>query len=200
MDRTNFDYKINALKKQDTLYKKIIAGLILANILLVIILGMSFHREKIILVPEVAPEDKIWVTNSQVSNEYLNTISRNVMDLLLNVTPENVDAQHDELLRIVASKYRPLLMSKLDEFAKGIKANNISQNFYIDSIRIIQDSGVVYINGTLREYIDNTLSHSTNQVYRLNFRVQNYNTVLDSFELVPANDPQLKDLQNAKTN
>lgn len=199
MDKFNFDLKLNSLEKNEASFKKIISGLILANIVLAILLGVTNFRQKIILVPEVAPEDKIWVTNSQVSNEYLNTIGRNVMDLLLNVTPENIDAQHEELLKMVASKYRPMLQTKLTAVSDGIKTNNISENFYIDSIRIIQDSGVVYIKGTLNEYIDNTLSHSTSQIYRLNFRVQNYNTVLDNFELIPENDPQLKDLQNAKT-
>ena len=200
MDKFNFDNKLNSLEKNHAMFKKLLSGMILANIILLIVLGSTIHLEKIILVPEVAPEDKIWVTNSQVSNEYLNTIGRNVMDLLLNVTPENVDAQHQELLKMVASKYRPILQSKLAVVAENIKTNNISQNFYIDSIRIIQDSGVVYIRGSLNEYIDNTLSHSTNQIYRLNFKVQNYYTALDNFELVPENDPQLKDLQNAKTN
>lgn len=200
MDKFNFDVKLNNYEKNEVLYKKIVLGQLILNIILVIWLIVAYAHEKIILVPEVAPEDKIWVTNSQVSNEYLNTIGRNVMDLLLNVTPEDVDSQHKELLGMVASKYRPVLMPKLAELAKNIKENNISQNFYIDSIRIIQDSGVVYVNGELREYIDNTLSHSTTQIYRLNFKVQNYRTVLQGFELVPADDPQLKDLQNAKTN
>lgn len=200
MDKFNFDVKINNYEKNEILYKKIVLGQLILNIVLVIWLIISYSHEKIILVPEVAPEDKIWVTNSQVSNEYLNTIGRNVMDLLLNVTPEDVDSQHAELLKMVASKYRPVLIPKLADLAKNIKENNISQNFYIDSIRIIQDSGVVYINGELREYIDNTLSHSTNQIYRLDFKVQNYRTVLQGFELVPADDPQLKDLQNAKAN
>lgn len=194
MDKYNFDKEYNLIKKNTQLFKKLLVWMIGTNVLLVILLMMTINREKIVLIPEVAPEDKLWVAHSAVSSEYLAILSRNLMSLLLEVSPSNVQAQQTELLKFVAASYRDLLKAKLDEIASAITGNNISQNFFITNIRIIQHKNIVYINGTLNEYIDKSLVSSTSQIYKLSFRVKNYSTELTNFELIKAGDPQLKDL------
>ena len=104
MDKRNFDKALNTREQRYMISKKLNVCLMGINLILAVGLVMSINREKIILVPQVAPEMKLFVTQSQVSNSYLSELSRNVLDLLLNVTPNNVDAQHQELLKLVASR------------------------------------------------------------------------------------------------
>ena len=194
MDKNNFDTRFNKVKKDAQLFKRLTQWMLGANILLILTLMTTINKEKIVLVPQVAPEDKLWVTNSQVSNEYLSILSRNLTSLLLDVSPVNVKAQHAELLKFVAADYTDLMKAKLDDIGKVITENNISQNFFINNIKIIHGKNVVYLNGTLNEYIDKSLSSSTGQIYKLTFKVKNYSTQLTNFELIKAGDPQLKDL------
>ena len=194
MDKFNFDAEVNSLRSNYQTFKKYLLWMIIANVVLVLALFFSLNREKIVLVPEVAPEYKIWLTKSQASPEYLNTLSRNTLDLLLNITPNSVSAQHNELMKLVAPKYHAELEFKLGEIAKQIIQNNLSQNFYIQNIRIINKSNVVYVDGDLNQYIDKNMSKSTRHIYKLAFGVHNYNVQIDNIELIPENDPQLRDL------
>lgn len=195
MEKLNFDEQINRLRQNHLLFKRLLGGMVLANILLLLILMGTIDKEKLILVPQVAPEYKLWVMQSQVSNEYLAVLSRNIADLMLNVTPSNVDAQHKEVLRMVASKYSATLKSQLANIAKAVTDNHISQNFYINSIKIINNKNVVYINGSLNNYIDKSLASSVEHMYKLTFEVANYGIQLINLELINANDPQIKDLK-----
>ena len=195
MDKYNFDEKINTIMRNHLLFKRLVFIEIIAIIILLLILGSVINKKIVILVPQVAPEYKLWVGQSQVSNEYLTTLSRNVMDLMLNITPYNVDAQHQEILNIVASEYQAPLKAKLLNIAKIIHENNISQNFYIEKISIIHDKSVVYISGNLNEYIDKTLASVVNQIYKLTFKASNYGVSLVNFELIDDKDPQLKDIR-----
>lgn len=163
--------------------------MIVANIVLVISLIANVNREKIVLTPQIAPEFKLWIKKSEASPEYLNSLSRNVLDLLLNITPNNVSAQHQELMRMVIPQYRNELQFKLGAIAKQITQNSLAQNFYIENIRII--SNTVYIRGTLNQYIDKSAFNSTMQTYKLTFVVSNYMVQIKNIELVPENAPQL---------
>ncbi len=146
-------------------------------------------------MPQVAPEYKLWISQNQVSNEYLSQLSRNVLDLMLNITPENVTAQHQEILHLVTPKYTASLKDKLSKIAKLITTNNISQNFYISNVKILHSKNTVYIVGTLNEYIDQTLVSTTNKIYKLSFAVNNYGVSLNNFELINDNAPELRDIR-----
>ncbi len=166
------------------------------NAILVLALVFNINRERVVLVPQVSPEYKMWIKKTQVSPEYINTLSRNVLDLLLNVTSKNVNAQYQELMRIIAPKYRAELQAKLTDIAKQIIQNNLSQNFYIENIRIVNGTNIVYIRGLLNQFIDSNNSNSKQQTYKLTFAVKNYMVELNNIELIPDNDPQLRDLKN----
>lgn len=196
MDKFNFDSQRNTLQANYKFFKKFSTLMLMANIILVIGLIMSMNREKIVLIPQVAPEYKMWIKKSQISPEYINTLSRNVLDLLLNVTTKNVNAQYQELMRIVAPKSRSELQAKLTEIAKQITQNNLSQNFYIENIRIVNGTNTVYVRGSLNQFIDNNNSNTKQQTYKLTFTVHNYMVELTNLELIPENDPQLRDLKN----
>ena len=153
MDKFNFDKQLNTLERNHGLYRRLVIIMFVINIGLIFVLNKTVGQEKIILVPQVAPEYKLWVSSSQVSNEYLAVLSRNVMDLLLNVTPVNVQAQHKELLNIIAPQYQASLKSQLTKISGPLEQNNISQNFYISNIKIVKGKPIVYIYGTVNDYL-----------------------------------------------
>ena len=196
MERRLSDQETLVLQSKYKSTKKYLNWMIVSNVILAGVLAFNINREKLIVVPQVAPEFKMWVEKSQVSNEYLVAMSRNVLDLLLDITPGTVSAQQQALLNMVAPKYRATLKSKLDDIAEQLTKNNLSQNFYIQSIRIRKGKPIVYITGTLNQYIDKNSASETTQIYKLTFTVSNYNVQLENIETLEPNDPQLRD-QNA---
>lgn len=196
MERRLSDQETLALQSKYKNTKKYLNWMIVSNVALSLVLAFNMNREKIIISPQVAPEFKMWIEKSQVSNEYLIAMSRNVLDLLLDITPSNVSAQQQALLNMVAPKYRATLKNKLTDIADQLTKNNLSQNFYIQSIRIRKGKPIVYITGTLNQYIDKNSASETTQIYKLTFNVSNYNVQLENIETLEQNDPQLRD-QNA---
>lgn len=101
MKKELYQQNESTLKSARNQSRTVIRFLAAVNILLILIIAFNYNREKIVLVPQVSPEYKMFVTNSQASDSYLNVLSRNVLDLLLNITPENVAAQQSALLQMV---------------------------------------------------------------------------------------------------
>ncbi len=196
MEKRLSDQETLVLRNKYKSTKKYLNWMIVSNVILAGVIAFNINREKIVIAPQVAPEYKMWVEKSQVSNEYLTVLSRNVLDLLLDITPNNVSAQQQALLNMVASKYRADLKTKLDEIADQLTKNNLSQNFYVQSIRIRKGKPIVYITGTLNQYIDKNSASATTQIYKLTFKVSNYSVQLENIETLEANDPQLRE-QNA---
>lgn len=196
MEKRLSDQEMLILQSKYKSTKKYLNWMIVSNVILAGVLAFNINREKLVVVPQVAPEFKMWIEKSQVSNEYLVAMSRNILDLLLDITPSNVSAQQQALLNMVAPKYRAALKSKLDDIADQLTKNNLSQNFYIQNIRIRKGKPIVYITGTLNQYIDKNSASETTQIYKLTFTVSNYNVQLENIETLEPNDPQLRD-QNA---
>ncbi len=196
MERRLSDQETLVLQSKYKSTKKYLNWMIVSNVILAGVIAFNINRERIVISPQVAPEFKMWVEKSQVSNEYLVAMSRNVLDLLLDITPSTVSAQSQALLNMVAPKYQAALKSKLDDIAEQLTKNNLSQNFYIQSIRIRKGKPIVYITGTLNQYIDKNSASETTQIYKLTFTVSNYNVQLENIETLEPNDPQLRD-QNA---
>lgn len=196
MERRLSDQETLVLQSKYKSTKKYLNWMIVSNVILAGVIAFNINRERIVISPQVAPEFKMWVEKSQVSNEYLVAMSRNVLDLLLDITPSTVSAQSQALLNMVAPKYQAALKSKLDDIAEQLTKNNLSQNFYIQSIRIRKGKPIVYVTGTLNQYIDKNSASETTQIYKLTFTVSNYNVQLENIETLEPNDPQLRD-QNA---
>lgn len=198
MEKKKFDKAVADSRSNSSMLKKYLMGMVVSNVILVLALVFNINRERVVIVPQISPEFKMWISKSQVSPEYLNILSRNMLDLLLNITPNSVNSQQKELLTSIDPKYRDVLQAKLTDISSQLIQNNLSQNFYIDSIRVLTKGNIVYAKGTLIQYIDKTMSNSSQQIYKLSFNVSNYKVKLTNIELIPANDPQLREIKNAK--
>lgn len=197
MDKRNFDKKINKLENNSLLFRKLFWYMVATNIGLLLILACNINKERIIIVPQVAPEYKLWVSQKTISDEYLTTLSRNCLDLILNISPNNVKAQHQELLKLVSSRFHKSIQQKLNVIEEQILSNNLSQTFFIESIKVINNKNIVYIYGRVNEYLHKTLMNTNYQIYKLTFSVNNYRVQLDDIELLNDNK-QLQELeQNA---
>ncbi len=192
MDKNRYSDKLEIQDKQIKKQASIIKYLIGANIILGLTIATNYNREKIVISPQVAPEYKMFVTKGSASDTYLSALSRNVLDLMLNITPENADAQKSAIMDITAPDLRPSLTDKLNKIISSIKENNLSQNFYIENIQTIQGKNIVFVKGELYQYINGDTAAKTPQMYKLTFKVNNYNVQLTDVSLAQADDELLK--------
>ncbi|MDZ6162584.1 type IV conjugative transfer system protein TraE, partial [Klebsiella pneumoniae] len=75
------------------------------------------------------------VSQNQADASYIEQLGLSFVALRLNVTPETVDAQHQQLLRYVLPASQNSLKVHLAEDAKRIKDNNVNSTFYMTSMR-----------------------------------------------------------------
>ena len=194
MDKKIFSKRIEKIQSSGQGYKRLSQIMVVSNILIGIALLSTINKEKIILVPQVAPEMKMWVSQSQASPEYLSMLTRNALDLLLNVTETSIDAQQAALLSLVAPKYREDLKQKLINITGQVKTNNISQNFYIESIKVILNKNQVFVMGHLNQYVDKNNVSTSQQFYKITYQTGNYSFFIKGIELLDPSSPELKGL------
>lgn len=192
MDRSIFSKNLEKLQSSGQTYKRLFQIMAVSNILIGIALLGTINKEKIILVPQVAPEMRMWISQSQASPEYFSMLTRNALDLLLNVSASNIDAQQAALLNLVSPKARVDLKQTLISMTGEVKANNISQNFYIESIKVIINKNEVFVMGRLNQYIDKNNVSTTQQYYKITYQTGNYNVFIKGIELLDPNSPELK--------
>lgn len=195
MQKKTFEDEINSLRSSVKIKARNEKLLVISNVILAGVIAVTFNHERIVTVPAMAPQYKMMISNDKASPEYLDNYSRNILDLLLNITPNNVQAQQNMLIGMVDPKYRDELQSKLIDIANQVKSNNLSQTFYIQQVRIINKPNVVFVTGMLNQFIDKNIANSKRVNYKLSFNVSNYNARLTGIEQLADNDPQMKELR-----
>lgn len=123
---------------------------------------------------------------------YLQQVAESLMFLRLNVTPESVKAQHQALLRYVASDVRAPMQDILGAEAQQIITNNVSTAFYMTGIDVYPAAGVVDFHGTLRTWIGKRESLPEEKQFRLELGYRDGMTTIRDFKEV-SNEKDKKD-------
>ena len=109
------------------------------------------------------------VSQNQADASYLEQLGLSFIALRLNVTPETVDAQHQQLLRFVLPAAQNSLKVQLAEDAKRIKDNNVNSTFYMTSARAYPAENRVDFRGELKTWIGDSKPYSEIKTYILQF-------------------------------
>lgn len=123
---------------------------------------------------------------------YLQQVAESLMFLRLNVTPESVKAQHQALLRYVASDVRAPMQDILGAEAQQIITNNVSTAFYMTGIDVYPAAGVVDFRGTLKTWIGKRESLPEEKQFRLELGYRDGMTTIRDFKEV-SNEKDKKD-------
>ncbi|TWY00960.1 type IV conjugative transfer system protein TraE [Klebsiella pneumoniae] len=109
------------------------------------------------------------VSQNQADASYIEQLGLSFVALRLNVTPETVDAQHQQLLRYVLPASQNSLKVQLAEDAKRIKDNNVNSTFYMTSMRAWPAENRVDIRGELKTWIGDSKPYSEIKSYVIQF-------------------------------
>ena len=137
-----------------------------------VIQGINNYRlqneQKVVVTPMLyhAP---FAVSQNQSDASFLEQMALSFISLRLNVTPETVDAQHQQLLRYVLPASQNSLKVQLAEDAKRIKDNNVNATFYMTSIRAWPAENRVDIRGELKTWIGDSKPYSEIKSYVIQF-------------------------------
>ncbi|MFS7282044.1 type IV conjugative transfer system protein TraE [Serratia proteamaculans] len=116
---------------------------------------------------------------------YIEMATLSFISLRLNVTPENVEAQHAVLLSFTPSEQRPALKKMLDVEAEYIKSNGVSTVFYMEKILTEPNTGDILITGLLKSNTTNGPLADTLKAYRLILPYVNGRSIIREFNEIP---------------
>ncbi len=154
-------------------------------LLLLLMLFKLIGHERTVILP-LAIESPFWVSQNQVSDSYLNEMSRTFAWLLLNTTPDIVSQQQATLLRYVHPKDYSTVKAKLDQDAQQIKRENISSTFYPSTQTIDTQNLHVILQGELQLRAGQGEIIKQAKTYHLQYKYQQGRLWLAAFNKVEA--------------
>lgn len=124
---------------------------------------VSLHKRTFLVPPDI--NRSFWVSESTVSSEYLAEMSLFFMSLRLNLTPSNVKAQRDMLLKYADPKYYGELKMQLVAEGDRIAKEDLSYAFYPVDFKVDAKNLTTKVTGDIKA----TIGKETLPDKRVNF-------------------------------
>lgn len=153
----------------------------LGNIVLIVALIVALRSEKIILVPPTI-ERPMWITSSQVSADYLSSMSIFLSTLLLNVNASNAELQHQIFLRYVDGKQYQHIKTNLKLEEEKLKKKHLAINFHLTAIKVDASRMIAHVIGDLEVMLGEEKIPNKRMTYQLKYNYQSGLLKLLSFE------------------
>jgi len=166
-------------------YQRLTYVLAAVMLLLLLMLFKLIGHERTVLLP-LQVESPFWVSQTQVSDSYLNEMTRTFAWLLLNTTPNIVGQQQATLLRYVHPKDYSSVKAKLDQDAEQIKRENITSTFYPSNQTIDSENLHVTLQGQLHLRAGQGEVIKQDNTYHLQYKYQQGRLWLAAFNKIEA--------------
>ena len=160
-------------------------GMLFANIVLGFV--VMFKTERVILVP---PEinKSFWITNKNVSPEYLEEMGGFLVSLFLNNTKHSVKYNRETLLKYVSPKFHNILVGRLQEQEKYMSSNDLTTRFSIHEIKTDEDTNKVILTGELKSFIARKEVKKELVSYEMTFEHRGFKYLLAAFNKLGEED------------
>lgn len=144
------------------------------------------HRET--LVPPVI-QKSFWVEDGKVSNEYLVEMAVFLAQLYFDVTPSNVDFNHQHLKRYVHPRYYGVLEQSAGGYAQILKRDNSSTHFSVTTIKPDEEASEIALSGTLTTYVGDRRVAQKHKTFTMAFGFDGGRVLLTSIKETNDKDP-----------
>lgn len=182
MNKETLIYNTNVL-----LYQRNILG-ILFLIMIISNLFLSFaiflHKKEIVLVPNAISEE-ISIKNHKMSVGYLEALTRDVANLMLNVSPANLEYNSKALLKMIHPSFYGAMKNEISQRNLSVENRRISTVFFLQSINIKNKRNTVQIVGKLSTYIGKEEVEFEQKKYQISYEFSgDMPMIIDFFEVI----------------
>ncbi len=194
MDSANYTASVSSLRRQARFALLLVAMLTASCCMLAgLALVLSTSSQRTVIVPsEIRSE--FWVESEQVSRSYYLEWGYYLAQLILNVTPDSANYQHEVLIRHVAGPYREQIRQRLAIAQERMKEEQLGTFFSVSEIYVEPEKGQVAFVGTLSSYVQGRRIEERTAAYMASFQVAGGQLRLKQFvETSPQNAFAIKE-------
>ncbi len=134
----------------------------------------------VVMVPSSLNEETI-VSKNNVSSAYLESTTRDVINVMLNITPDNTTYINKTILKITHPKFYGELKSDLDKRAEDVINRKIAIHFDPASIVITQENLQAYVTGQLETYLGKEMVDNTPKTYVITYSWSGFKLLITDF-------------------
>lgn len=177
------------LKKSINFWVVVSAFLMVSNVVLALLCWYSAYHQKIEITPFFGGQSYI-KSDSDIDVHYLLQMSENFVAARLNVTPENIKANHERLLRYVDSRYFSAFSDALIRERTHIIGQKISTYFDVTSMTPNLSTLSVTVTGQLKRFVGLRALETKTRTYTLRYNYHLGQLALVSFEQKKGSDDE----------
>jgi conjugal transfer pilus assembly protein TraE len=172
------------LKASNRLLKFFVVVIGIAVILNSVITYFLMKEQKVVIVPPVY-SDKLFISGSDASDEYLYSMGSFISFLMLNYSPATARIQFNHFLKFCSPEAFPKFKVMLYSLADKVETAQVSSAFYPQKVSVNRAERVLEISGLLSQWTSNQ-QFITNEVrrYKIKYRIQNGFFMVENFEEV----------------
>lgn len=185
MESSHLTFEANKILRQRNIAILVCIILLASNFLLS--LKVFFGDKEIILIPNSLNHESS-IVNGKMSFEYMEAFTRDVVNLMLNVSPSNVEYSSKSILRITHPKFYGTLKTELNSRSQDIINRRIAIHFYPKSIIPNEDENSVYVVGQLSTYLGKEEVSNEEKTYSITYASEGFKPLVIDFHEVNIND------------
>jgi conjugal transfer pilus assembly protein TraE len=190
MDITVSHQRAQAYLRQRNMLAFVCCGLLALSLWSFI--ALSGKKAQYILVPTVSSPLKIDSTG--VSREYLEVVTRDAANLILNRSPAGLDYWMSEILGLVHPSSYGRMKAEMLKLVTDLKGSSVSQSFSPTKYVVDPKALTSTIEGELRTYVGTQEVSRARHIWRIRWNYTGLRLSMLSFDQVMKEDPAAKDL------
>lgn len=158
-------------------------AIIMAISNVILVSSLILIDDKVVIIPSELKQ-KVWLSDSRVSKEYLEEWAMFISSLILDVSADSAAFKRDVLLRHVSSKYNSELSKELILNQQKMLSEQYSTSFRPIEAEISEKDLAVIINGELITFVGSKNIKQERGSYSMKFDYKSGNLLLKSFKEV----------------
>ena len=181
-----YQTRLNQLLEQRNGFLVLAAGTLILCLCLTLLLFYSMNHSRTIVTPAVV-EKPFWVSNSEVSADYLSQMALFLVGCKLNLTPENADSMRKILLRYTDPRYYGAFNTALIAEHDRIIQQHINTVFYPIDITVDAKNLTAVVTGDLYSGVGTTQLAPQHLSYQFQFTYRHGRLLIKNFNEVKSN-------------
>jgi conjugal transfer pilus assembly protein TraE len=169
---------------ENKLFKNIFI-ILTATIVILVFFIMKLADNKRVLVIPPRVDKEFWVAGNEVSTTYLEQVASYIADMVMNVSPVNVDRAYDTILPFLTTdpELVGLIRTELLTQADTIKEEDIYQSFYIRKVWIDKENHSITVSGISRRSTGNLYIGSQSASVKITYKISNGKFIITKLEV-----------------